>query len=145
MSHLIVIGLLTVGADPLNEAAKKELQTLQGEWVVVRIETKDAVHDVGEEDRISLTFKDATWAFGTVQKGEVVALDPSTNPKVIDLTSVRGTRVTHNEGIYKRDGDTLIVSIYQGKDKKRPTSFDRPTEDQTVLWTLKRAKPAEKP
>jgi len=38
------------------------------------------------------------------------------------------------------DGDRLVICIYQGKDKKRPTSLDKPTEANTVLWTLKKSK-----
>ncbi|HEX5272221.1 MAG TPA: TIGR03067 domain-containing protein [Gemmataceae bacterium] len=132
---------LTIGADPLNEAARKELKALEGEWVVQSIETKDAKHKPGDDDRMTLTVKGTKWTFGTLQEGEVIAVDPSTNPKVVDFKSVRkGREDTVNEAIYKVDKDTLVICIYQGKDKKRPTSFDKPTEADTVLWTLKKAK-----
>ena len=132
---------LTIGADPLDEAARKELKALEGEWVVQRIETKDGKQEPVDDERISLTIKGAKWTFGTVQEGEVVALDPSTNPKLLDFKSVRkGREDTVNEAIYKVDGDTLIICIYQGKDKKRPTRLDKPTEANTVLWTLKKSK-----
>jgi uncharacterized protein (TIGR03067 family) len=132
---------LTIGADPLDKAAQKELKALEGEWVVQRIETKDGKHEPGDGEPISLTIKGTKWTFGTVQEGEVVALDASANPKLLDFKSVRkGREDKVNEAIYKVDGDTLIICIYQGKDKKRPTSLDKPTEGDTVLWTLKRSK-----
>ena len=132
---------LTIGADPLDEAARKELKALEGEWLVQRIETKNGKQEPGDDERLSLTIKGAKWTFGTVQEGEVVALDPSTSPKLLDFKSVRkGREDTVNEAIYKVDGDTLIICIYQGKDKKRPTSLDKPTEANTVLWTLKKSK-----
>src|SRR5262249_6528755 len=119
----------------------KELNALEGEWVVQRIDTKDVTHEPGDEQRISLTIKGTKWSFGTIQEGEVVTLDPSTNPRLLDFKSVRkGREDKGNEAIYKQDGDPLLICIYQGKDKKRPTSFDRPTEGDTVLWTLKKAK-----
>jgi uncharacterized protein (TIGR03067 family) len=143
MCWVIAGGLLalTLGAGPLGEAPQKELQSLQGEWVVQRIETKDGTHEPGDGQRMTLTIKGTKWKFGTVQEGEVVALDPSTNPKLLDFKSVRqGREDTVNEAVYKMDGDTLVISIYQGKDKKRPTSLDKPTEASTVLWTLKKSK-----
>ena len=98
-------------------------------------------HEPAVGDSITLTIEGTKWAFGMFQAGEIVALDPSTNPKLLDLKSIRkGGDDTVNEAIYKVDGDTLIICIYQGKDKKRPTSFDKPTEGETVLWTLKRPK-----
>jgi uncharacterized protein (TIGR03067 family) len=131
----------TIGADTLGEAARKELKALEGEWVVQRIETKDGKQEPGDGEQISLIIKGAKWTFGTLEEGEVVALDPSANPKLLDFKSVRKGRADKvNEAIYKVDGDTLIICIYQGKDKKRPTSFDKPTEGDTVLWTLKRPK-----
>ncbi len=132
---------LAIGADPVGEAALKELKALEGDWVVQRIETKDGKQEPGDGEQISLTIEGTKWTFGTFQSGEVVALDPSANPKLLDLKSVRkGREDTINEAIYKVDGDTLIICIYQGKDKKRPTSLDKPTEGDTVLWTLKRSK-----
>ena len=121
--------------------ALKELETLQGKWMVQRIETRDTKHDVGEGEPIALTIKGTKWTFGTFQEGKVVALDPTTNPKTMDLKSIRkGREDTLNEAVYKVTGGVMVVVIYQGKDKKRPTSLDRPTEANTVRWTLKRAK-----
>jgi uncharacterized protein (TIGR03067 family) len=125
----------------LNEAARKELKAIEGDWVVLRLETKDMKHEFADGARLTLTIEGRKWTFGTLQSGEVVALDPSTNPKLIHLKSVRkGRDNTVNEAVYKVDGDSLIICIYQGKDKKRPSSLDKPTEGDTVLWTLKRAK-----
>jgi uncharacterized protein (TIGR03067 family) len=90
-----------------------------------------------------LTIKGTSWSFpATGEKGEVVALDPTCNPRLIDLKAVtRSGKTFTREGIYKKDGDTLLISIKQGEDKKRPTTFDTPTEAGTVLFVLKRAKP----
>src|SRR5205809_733043 len=143
---VVTVVLLAVGADEpkkteLNAAARKELKAIEGAWVVQRIETKDGKHEPADGESISLTIEGTKWTFGTIQSGEIVALDPSANPKLLDFKSVRkGREDTVNEAIYKRDGETLIICIYQGKDKKRPTSLDKPTEGETVLWTLKKSK-----
>lgn len=141
MPWIIAGCLLGLIGAPLDAAARKELKAFEGEWVVQRIETKDVKQEPGDGERISLTIKGTRWTFGTFQEGEIVALDPSAKPKLLDLKSVRkGREDTVNEAIYKMEGDKLIICIYQGKDKKRPTSLDKPTEGNTVLWTLKRSK-----
>jgi uncharacterized protein (TIGR03067 family) len=134
--------VLAVPAEPLNKEARKELKSLEGKWVVERLEANGEKHKPGADERMDLTIDGTKWSFHPNQEqGEVVALDPSCNPKVIDLKSVRaGRKPFVREGIYKRDGDTLIMVVYQGKDKKRPTSFDTPTEAGTVKWVLKRDK-----
>jgi uncharacterized protein (TIGR03067 family) len=143
---VVTVVLLAVGADEpkkaeLGAAARKELKALEGNWVVQRIETKDGKHEPADGESITLTIEGTKWTFGTLQSGEVVALDPSADPKLLDLKSVRkGREDTVNEAVYRVDGDTLVICIYQGKDKKRPTSLDKPTEGDTTLWTLKRSK-----
>jgi RNA polymerase sigma factor (sigma-70 family) len=128
-------------ADAFNEAAKKDLQALQGDWILQSIEENGMKVELGDNQQGILTFKDTTWSFApTNEQGEVVALDPTTNPKLIDIKSTpKGREAFVKEGIYKLDGDTLTICL--GKDKNRPTNFDPPKEAGTKLMTHKRAKP----
>lgn len=133
--------ILALGADPLSDAAKKELKKLEGEWIVKSIENSEGKQDAGDE-LITLTFAGTkVSAFPWNQDSEIVALDPTANPKTVDMKVVRkGREDIIGEGIYKINGDTLVLVTYQGKDKKRPTSFDKPTEDKTIIWNCQRAK-----
>ncbi len=139
---LVLLVAYPAGADKkLDKTALKELKALEGKWLVQRIETKDKKHDVGEDEPIHLTIKGTKWTFGTFQEGKIVAVDPTTNPKTLDLKSIRKAREdVLNEAVYKVTGGVMVIVIYQGKDRKRPTYLDRPTEANTVRWTLKRAK-----
>jgi uncharacterized protein (TIGR03067 family) len=126
---------------PLDEAARKELKALEGDWVVERIEAEGKKHKPGADEQAKLTITGTKWAFpATGEQGEVVAVGPSSSPKLIDLKSTRRGGAIVREGIYKLDGDTLVIALYQGKEKKRPTNFDTPTEAGTVLFVFKRAK-----
>ncbi len=129
------------GADAFNEAAKKDLQALQGDWILQSIEENGMKVELGDDQQAILTFKDTQWSFPpTKQQGEVIALDPTTNPKRIDMKSTpEGREASVREGIYKLDGDSLILCL--GKGKNRPTNFDPPKEAGTTLTTLKRVKP----
>jgi uncharacterized protein (TIGR03067 family) len=134
--------VLSFGVGPANEAARKELKALEGDWLLQRIEVSGMKHELGDDERAILTFKGMKWTFApTRERGEVVALDPTTNPKLIDLQATpKGREAFVREGIYKFHGDTLTLCIYKGKDKKRPTSFDPPKEADTTLLTFKRVK-----
>ncbi len=134
--------VLAAEADPFNEAARRELKALEGKWVVERLEADGKKHEPEAGERAELTIKGTMWTFEpTRENWEVAALDSSCNPKLIDIKSTKtGRAASIREGVYKLDGDTLTIAIYQGKDKKRPTSLKTPTEAGTVLFVLKRAK-----
>ena len=134
---------LSAGADPLDKAALKELKALEGDWVVVRLEAGGKKHKPGADEKWELTFQGTKWSSSaTGEQEEVVALNTSSSPRLIDLKSTRrGRGAIVREGIYKLDGDTLTIALYQGTEKKRPTSFDTPTEAGTVVFVLRRAKP----
>jgi uncharacterized protein (TIGR03067 family) len=127
---------------PFDEAARKELKALEGDWALQRLEAEGKKHEPGPDERMVLTIKGAKWSFpATGEQGEVIALGTSSSPRLIDLKSTRrGREALVREGIYKLDGDTLVIALYQGKEKKRPTSFDTPTESGTVLFVLERAR-----
>lgn len=132
---------LLFAVEPFLKGADKELKTLEGSWEVVQIDSGGKKIEPGADDRIVLTIEGKKITFGDIQDGEITALDPSTNPKLIDFKSRPknpGRAPTMNEAIYKIDGDKLQIATYQGADKKRPTNFDAPKDTGTVLWTLKR-------
>lgn len=144
MTYALVGYLLALSpaAAPLDKAALKELKALEGDWVVQRVEAGGKKHTPEDGEEMKFTIKGTKWALpANGEQGEVVALGTSSNPKLIDLESTRrGRGAIVREGIYKLDGDTLTFALYQGKEKKRPTSFDTPTEAGTVVFVLKRAK-----
>ncbi|MDY3562819.1 TIGR03067 domain-containing protein [Gemmata sp. JC673] len=125
----------------LSAAAKKEVDKLQGKWKLVKGSRagKEYEHTEGTPELI-VEFKGRTWLLNGVEKAEIVALDPSSDPKCLDLKSLEQPRGanTVDEGIFKLDGDTLTICWYQGADKNRPTSFDIPKDKDTILGVPKR-------
>ena len=149
MIEYAVLVLLTVIPSPFSEAAKKELKTLAGNWEYVKAHAKEGMIDIASMNAHILTIDGAKWEIRPKDSEEVreraviIALDPSTDPKILDLKTIprnpkrEGSVV---EGIYKIDGDTLVLVTYVGRDKKRPADFDVPKETETFVWTLKRVK-----
>ncbi len=130
----------------LPEAAQKEVQKLQGKWrkVKVGVRGKEYTAEKGDPELIG-EFKGRKWYFEGIEKGEIVALDPAADPKLLDLKSLEKARDgAVDEAIYKVTGDTLTICLYQGKGKKRPTTFDIPNDGtDTILMVFERV--PEKP
>src|SRR5262249_14887742 len=119
----------------------KDLDRLQGEWKRVRVEVDGQAADVDSDpnprlrvrgDRIILV-RD-----GQPLKGRDVRiqLDPTTDPKLIDLTLPDG-RVM--EGVYKFEGKRWTVCFRtQAAVRDRPVRFETQPGSNLVLLVLEK-------
>jgi uncharacterized protein (TIGR03067 family) len=148
MFTAFILFSMTVSAEPPKEKefsveAKKELQKLEGKWRVVKF--ADATKEAEAKDQeLYFVFKGTELKLTSGEKSETIhitAIDPTTDPKCIDLSEKRDGRPERIlEGVYKIDGETLQIAFSVLKDgKNRPTSFEKPG-DRTLVWTLKRVK-----
>jgi len=147
MLAAIMLLTLSAPADPpkLSEAAEKELKKLEGKWKAVK-----AVANGNEETPmmdgadVVIEFKGRKLLLNDKEVLEVAALDPSTDPKILDvkaLVDMGGLRKdTVLEAIYKLDGDTLMLALHMGEAKKRPDKFESEKDSGVVVVTLKREK-----
>jgi uncharacterized protein (TIGR03067 family) len=127
--------------NPLPEPAKKELEKLQGKWVAKEFGRNGERIDVREQ-KFELEIKGDKWIFTGKEKGVFVALDPTTDPKCMDLKSIEeGRKGQVDEGIYRIEGETLTICLHQGSGKARPTSFETsPDRPDTILAVFERPK-----
>ncbi len=139
---VVVASLLAPSAD-LNEAAKKELKALEGDWTLVAWVTNGTERDLPADEQIAMTITGAKFTFGKYGNGEVIAIDSTTKPKIVDFQMLRKPEsgVT-NEGIFKVEKDTLTIVVYLGEGSKRPADFDAASDKdaQTAKFVLKRTK-----
>jgi len=143
----VALSLTAAPAEPpkLSEAAEKELKKFQGKW-----KAEKAVTNGNEETpmtdgaEVYLEFKGRKLLLNGKEVMEVDALDPSTDPKILDLKALAdmgGLRKdTVVESIYKFDGDSLVLAVHIGETKKRPDKFESPKDSNVVLVTLKKVK-----
>ena len=133
---------------------------VQGEWAVTGVEfpgTLGLGTRVDEESKnlVVVVKGDRVTVAHTGEKGRVAALftlDPTKNPKELDAPEVFVSHDKENEqplpgparGIYKFEGDELVIALAlgQGKDLPRPTEFKASVNGETgqmvVVVHLKR-------
>jgi uncharacterized protein (TIGR03067 family) len=136
---ILAAGLVLTAVNAQDDAAKKDLESLQGVWqfVSLEVEGKGPPDDPGKP--IKLTIKGNKGSHpgrdGKIEEA-IIRLDPSRKPKAIDMSPLSGPdKGKAALGIYFMDGDMLkICAATIGKD--RPTEFK--ADKNVVLMVLKR-------
>lgn len=136
---VLAIGLL-LGADDKKDAAKKDLDALQGEWTLASGERngEKIPEDVAKSlkrtvqgNKSTVTRDGETLAQGTV------TLDPTQKPKAIDVKLEGADTVI--KGIYELSGDTFKI-CYGGPGEERPKEFTAKEGSGHTLGVWKKVK-----
>jgi uncharacterized protein (TIGR03067 family) len=133
--------VLLMAADDPAKDAKKEKDRLQGEWTMVSMETRGAKHSKDDVKKYKLTIKGDKWTVMnglSTGPGRTFKIDPSKDPKTLDLTIKVGDKEKVSQGIYKLEGDTLTVCRPEDNGE-RPKEF-KTTVEAGILVVWKRAK-----
>jgi RNA polymerase sigma factor (sigma-70 family) len=130
--------------------AEEDLNKLQGTWKVVSVADEGKVRRDADIKDLKWSFRGNRLTYWESDRRHVfqATLDPSTQPKSVDLTDEKAVKLEGgktakiNEGIYSLEGDDLKVHIALNG-KTRPADFSNITgDDRTVtsfsLYTLKR-------
>lgn len=146
LRSLMLIGVcgLTI-AGPLASAKDGEVERFHGKWKVVELveDGKVIPEEVISEwlpsgGRFTIAENALQFTDHTDGKKQVklFTLDETQSPKGIDLQGRDKKR--ESWGIYKFDGEQLIVCLSDPEDSERPTSFSAKTGSKRMLMTLQR-------
>lgn len=147
---LVAVALAAPSAAPddkpkeLSDAAKKDLKALEGKWRLtkVTIDGNDVDAPTGDEGLIA--FKGRKFLLAGKDFFDVANLDPSTDPKLIDLKGLEDMgdlrKGTTYEAIYKLEKDTLTLAIYFGEGQKRPDKFESGKDSKVAVAVFEREK-----
>jgi uncharacterized protein (TIGR03067 family) len=126
---LVLVAGLSLAADDKDQAVKKELSKLEGNWNVVRQEKRGNLVPPVVSRRGGLLIEDDTlkWLVSGREAGNQTAdftIDPTKDPKTIDIEITRGSFIGKKQlGIYRLDGDKLEICWGYTEPLKRPTKF----------------------
>ncbi|MDW8265371.1 MAG: TIGR03067 domain-containing protein [Gemmataceae bacterium] len=130
-------------AAPGLKEPKDELKHFEGDW------TFESWQQSGEqlpEDLLktaSWTVKGDRYTFelaGDREEG-TIKLDPSRKPAALELKITEGKDKGKTQvGIYKFDGDKIIICLAQPGEKERPADFATTEDDDNILVVIRRVK-----
>lgn len=121
----IIPAMLLLAAQPAGNA-KKDLDRIQGEWVMAALEVEGKPVPEEKLQGTTLTIKGDKYIVSVKDKKHevTITLDASKEPKHIDMAFPDGTNAAKiGKGIYKIDGDKFILCRAQSTDGERPTQF----------------------
>ena len=140
---LVIVVLVVVAPVGAQDAAKKEMAQLEGEWSMVSGEANgvtmpEATVKTGK--RVAKEGETTISIGGQVYFKAKFSIDPTKQPKAIDYTMTEGpTKGKTHLGIYELDGDT-VKFCFTAPGKDRPTDFTATKGSERTFSVWKRDK-----
>ena len=121
---LIVLALAATTRLPVQEPMSKELQSLQGTWI---IKTENGKPLPPENPEVTLVFEgnkySQTVGGKVIERGEI-RLDPSKTPMVLDMFITEGSDANKAQfGIVKVEGSGMTLKLNSPAEPSRPKDF----------------------
>jgi uncharacterized protein (TIGR03067 family) len=136
-------GLLLAAEGPQEDAAQQELKKLQGRWSRVSAVTngRPAPEETVKQSTLTIAGDKYTLKMGDQTRQGTLKLDPTKQPKAIDIISAQGPNKGKSLlGIYELEGDTFRYCVAE-PGKERPTEFASKPGGGHSLFVNKREKP----
>lgn len=138
---VLLIGV-PLSADDKDDATKKDMKKLEGNWNVESVEANGQKLSPDQVGNIKLTIKGNQY---NVDLGErklelTFKIDPTKKPKAIDFTLVMGNEKTETQGIYEVTDDTFKLCRTMEGGQERPKEFAAKEGSGTMLIVYKRQK-----
>jgi uncharacterized protein (TIGR03067 family) len=139
----VFAALVLVGPAGAEDAVKKEMALLEGEWSMVSGEANGLSmpkETVKSGKRVAKDGETTITIGGKVYFKAKFSIDPTKKPKAIDYMMTEGpTKGKTHLGIYELDGDT-VKFCFAAPGKDRPTEFTAKEGSQRTLSVWKRDK-----
>ena len=130
-------------AQDKDEAARKELSKLQGEWKLTSGEASGLAMPPNVVNAFSMVVKDNQYEFRNsleVEKGSLL-LNPTSKPTQIDIIITEGSFKGQKQiGIYELGDKKVKFCITQPGETKRPEKFVSSAENECMIFVFEQVK-----
>src|SRR5262249_26207484 len=138
----LCFALLLVAADKKEDASKKDLTAMQGDWAAEKMVRDGMALPDDDVQALFRTVKGNAYTVFRFRKklgSGTFKLDASKSPRQIDITPDGVPKGTVFQGIYKLEKDTLTI-CFAGPKGKRPTAFASKEDSGVTLTVWKKEK-----
>jgi uncharacterized protein (TIGR03067 family) len=140
---LLTIGILIAAEPPNDDATKKDLKKLQGDWAAVSMVNDGVKASDDEAQSLFRTVKDnhyTVYLFNKAIGKGTFKIDATKTPKTIDAVPANAPDKSKAMlGIYELDGDQLKL-CFASSGKDRPKDFTSKAGSGQVLTVWEREK-----
>ncbi len=147
LAWLVMIPVLLGADSPGEEAAKKDLQAMQGDWKMVGYVVNGKPWTAQELAKVHLTVKgkESTFVRDNETTHGMYVLDAAKKPKTMDIDLTDGPQKGKKMlAIYELEKDQLRVCVADAG-KPRPTEFKPGPDRNLETWQRPKAVAAGKP
>jgi uncharacterized protein (TIGR03067 family) len=123
------------------DAAKKELDKLQGTWLMAALDINGKTTPTDQFEGTTLTVKGDRYIVKVKDKTfeMLMAIDPTKTPKTIDMSYKEGPKQGQvHKGIYELEGDTFKICRGLNPEHERPIDFTTQPGTDLFVVTWKR-------
>jgi uncharacterized protein (TIGR03067 family) len=124
---LLLVGTAVAADQPKDDASKKDLEKMQGDWAAVSMVVNGQVLPDDDAQALFRTVKGndyTVFRFSAARGKGTFTIDATKKPRTIDFQPMSPKdKLPPMLGIYEFDGDKLKM-CYASPGKDRPTTFD---------------------
>src|SRR4051812_44945915 len=135
--------VVLLAADAKEDAIKKDLEKLQGVWSVVSMEMngKPLSEDRRKKTRLTIRGENFTFDTGADSHEGLYKIDPTKNPKQLDIVITRGDEKGKVYLVIYKFDDGKMIQAMRLDNKSRPSEFTGKAGTGTALEIWQREKP----
>ena len=138
LAGLLLTAVAAVGASPKEDAGKKDLEGMQGDWAAESMERDGMKLDPDDAQAFFRTVKGNSYTVHRYSKkisAGTFRLDATTTPKAIDFILSGPAKAKPIRGIYRLEGDKLTL-CYPAPGQPRPREFSAKegTGNTLAVW-----------